>query len=87
MTTTETKTGWLKCIVTDGQFQSEKAVRGEDHAGRGFSFFADKKCVSPSGDSVKVIILAEESERVLVKLPGQTFENGQTITVARSQFL
>ena len=87
---------WLRCTVGKGQFDDERAVRGEDHQGATFSLFVSRDDVRPSDQKrsgegevadaeVCVAVLAEENEYFLVCLPGQTFENGRTITVHRSQ--
>lgn len=87
---------WLRCTVGKGQFEDERAVRGKDHQGATFSLFVSRDDVrlsdqQRSGESevadseVCVAVLAEEDEYFLVCLPGQTFENGRTITVHRSQ--
>lgn len=78
---------WLKCRASAGQFQKELAVSGQDRAGNGFSMFVDRDLVVGESEHalLKVIGLASEGELVLVRLPGRTFENGQTITVRRSQ--
>lgn len=78
---------WLKCKASAGQFQKELAISGLDRSDNGFSLFVDSDNVRGSGENahLRVVGLASEGELVLVRLPGRTFENGQTITVRSSQ--
>jgi hypothetical protein len=89
-------TSYLSCNVTRGQLSGEWAVRGTGYAGVEFSLFAPQDCVKPVGDAsadagaeqaglLRVEILKADDRRALVQLPAQTFENGQTVTVARNQ--
>jgi hypothetical protein len=74
-------------------FCGEVAVRGITADGVEFSLFVSKDFVesdSPIGDSEPVAgwllveVLDQEGDLVLVRLPGQVFENGQTVTVRDS---
>lgn len=80
---------WLRCEVSSGQFGTEAAIRGQDYSGEGYSLFVPVAAVRPSeglGDDwingeVLVEILQSRDGLSLVELPGQTFNNGRTITV------
>jgi len=85
---------YLSCEVRRGQFGAEWAVRGVTVSGAGFSFFApneyvelDKARSNSEGGLgwIRVEVLEEDEHRALVRLPGQTFENGRTVTVRRDQ--
>jgi hypothetical protein len=85
---------YLSCDVGNGQLGGEWAVRGRVYAGGEFSLFAPSEFVEteecPPVDGwgrgwLRVEVLDEDDRRVLVKLPRQAFENGQTITVGRKQ--
>ncbi|MBX3436261.1 MAG: hypothetical protein KF861_02140 [Planctomycetaceae bacterium] len=87
------KDTWLRCNVSPGQFSGEYAVSGETHSGEGFSLFVcedDIECRRfPVGDErvtgqMRVEILAEKGTLALVRLPRQSMENGETITVNRN---
>ncbi len=80
----------LRCQVSPGMFSGEVAVRGQAADGTEFSLFVSDDFVEydqtiPADGSVKgwlcVDVLAREGALLLVRLPGQTFENGQTVTV------
>ena len=80
--------------MTPGLFSGEVAVRGVAADGAEFSLFVPDDFVehnvpTTGGDAVDgwicVDVLAREGALLLVRLPGQTFENGQTITVRDSQ--
>jgi hypothetical protein len=79
-------TKWLSCSVSPGQFPGEYAVAGVQHNGKPFSLFAPQEAVSapPSGEGtglMHVEVVDRRGDLVLVRLPAQTFENGQYITV------
>lgn len=85
---------WLQCEATTGQFADELAISGKNHRGEEFSFFCHRRFVEteqePQGSDVvsahiRVTELAKDGELVLVRLPGQTLANGQTITVRRQE--
>ena len=87
---------WLRCEVSRGQFNNEVAVSGQTYDGRGFSLFISGEFVEvehegsigadePVNGYVRVDQLDRKGSLVLVKLPGQTFENGRTITVHEQQ--
>lgn len=84
---------WLKCEISAGQFPSEAAVRGYDHTKEEFSLFVARDQVQVKdelGDPwipglLCVEILDSNNEYSLIYLPGQTFGNGRTITVANHQ--
>jgi len=85
---------YLRCKIGLGQFSGEVAVQSATASGEEFSLFVDDECVdcdrsleqeSPVDGWIRVEVLAEEGELLLVQLPGQTFENGRTVTVRRTQ--
>ncbi|MGI8980057.1 MAG: hypothetical protein ACR2FY_12610 [Pirellulaceae bacterium] len=85
---------WLMCNVSRGQFSDEFAVRGADYEGEEFSLFVRPKFLAltqpPSADDevsgfLCVIELERRDGLCLIRLPGQTFENGSTITVRDEQ--
>lgn len=84
----------LRCQVSPGMFSGERAVRGSSAHGDEFSLFVPEElveCREPVVEGgvidgwLQVAVLAREGNLVLVRLPGQTFENGQTVTVRDSQ--
>ena len=86
----------LACKISRGQFSEEFAVQGELFDGSGFSLFARESDlefdVAPSEDEhvegcIKVEALEWDKARglALVQLPGETLENGRTITVTIDQ--
>ena len=85
---------YLYCEVTKGQFSDEWAVQGTTHTGSGFSLFVSGQYVdrdrkyagSNAGPGwLHVDVLETDENRALVRLPGQTFENGKTVTVTLEQ--
>ncbi len=79
-------TNWLSCSVSPGQFPSEYAIAGVQHNGKPFSLFAPQETVSApsSGEGLglmRVEVVERRGDLVLVRLPAETFENGQYITV------
>ena len=85
---------WLNCEIGEGQFTGEYAVRGQLSDGTGFSLFAEKKDVDfsaapttnkPTKGVIRVLSVDSKDDLVLVMLPRPTFENGQTVTVKKSQ--
>ena len=84
----------LRCQVSPGMFSGEVAVRGRAADGTEFSLFVSDDFVEfdqaiPADSSVAgwlcVAVLAHEGPLLLVRLPGQTCENGQTVTVRDTQ--
>jgi hypothetical protein len=80
------ETRWLPCSVSPGQFPNEYAVSGMQYNGKGFSLFAPREMVSapPSGEGeglMQVEVVDRRNDLALVRLPAQSFENGQHITV------
>lgn len=84
----------LRCQVNRGMFSGEVAVRGKTAGGTEFSLFVPEDFVEANrpttGDQtvdgwIRVDVLAREGALILVRLPGQTFENGQTVTVRDDQ--
>lgn len=85
---------FLRCRVSSGMFSNEVTIRGAAADGTEFSLFVEEEfveCGQPVGEGalttgwLAVEELAREGNLVLVRLPGQTFENGQTVTVRDSQ--
>jgi hypothetical protein len=85
---------WLQCTVTPGQFSSEYAVSAEKSDGSGFSLFAPRGVLKipqePSHDSpveglLRVDLWDQRGDLVIVRLPAQTLEDGQFVTVKMSQ--
>ena len=84
----------LRCQVSRGMFSGEVAVRSKTAYGIEFSLFVAEEFVeadlSATADAavegwLRVEVLAREGALMLVRLPGQTFENGQTVTVRDSE--
>lgn len=85
---------FLRCNASQGQFADELAISGKDHQGEEFSFFSHRQFVEldrePGGNEsvpalLRVTQLASDGELALIRLPGQTLANGQTITVHRGE--
>jgi len=85
---------FLRCKVSPGMFSGEVAVRGQTAAGVEFSLFVPDHLVEYDGIILArnstdgwlcVEELAREGGLILVRLPGQTFENGQTVTVRETE--
>jgi hypothetical protein len=84
----------LRCQVSPGMFSGEVAVRGKTADGTEFSLFVPDEFIEhgvmaiangPVDGWLCVEVLAREGALLLVRLPGQTFENGQTVTVRDSE--
>jgi len=85
---------WLDCTISPGQFTGEYAVQGKLFDGTGFSLFAEKSDIKfdreptrdkPVEGQIRIVHLDEKDDLLLVALPKPTFENGQTVTIKRSQ--
>ncbi len=85
---------FLNCQISPGLFDGEVAVRGATADGREFSLFVPDDFVECEGSVadgghadgwLRVQVLATQGPLTLVRLPGQAFERGQTITVRDSQ--
>jgi hypothetical protein len=80
---------WLTCTASKGQFSEEYAVSGTDFRGEEFSFFVGKSFVETERDvelgetnaRLQVVAVEKKDGLVLIQLPGQTFGNGNMITV------
>ena len=76
---------WLRCSASPGQFPTELAVSGVQFNGHGFSLFAPEESVKgleTDGTAyIKVDVVDRRGSLALVRLPAQTFENGQHIPV------
>ena len=79
------ETKWLPCSVSPGQFPNEYAISGTQHNGKGFSLFAPASAVYQIPDReegfLQIRVVDRKNDLVLIRLPAQTFENGQHITV------
>ena len=85
---------WLDCTISLGEFTGGYAVKGQLSDGTGFSLFAEKNDIKFSEEpaagksingAIRVLSGLSKDDLVLVTLPRPTFENGQTITVKKSQ--
>ena len=85
---------WLNCTISEGQFSGEFAVQGEMFDSTGFSLFLPENDLffskPPKGDehikgAIRVRVLDQKDDLILVELPQPTFENGQAITVKANQ--
>jgi hypothetical protein len=81
---------WLNCSISPGQFPSEYAISGVQHNGKPFSLFAplDRVFVSEADENdgaIQVELLDRKGDLALVRLPAETFENGQHVTVRWSE--
>ena len=76
---------WLRCSASPGQFPTELAISGVQFNGRGFSLFApEESVIGPETDGtayLKVDVVDRRGSLALVRLPAQTFESGQHVTV------
>lgn len=94
MKTTNPATLWLRCKASSGQFENEVAINAAEYNGDSFSLFADRRfldcpdCVEgqQTVDALlQVVELAREGDLVVVRLPGRTLANGQTVTVRATE--
>jgi hypothetical protein len=85
---------YLRCRVSCGLFTGEAAVRGAAFDGTEFSLFLPEEYVEYDAPLtgrgivdgwMRVDVIDSRGPLLLVRLPAETFENGRTITVARSQ--
>jgi len=90
------RTRWLTCFASPGQFSDEYAIRGENYQGHEFSLFIPQRFVHcgrrPERDQeesalLQTIVLEQHGTLCLIRLPGQTFDNGSTITVRLDQLV
>lgn len=85
------KTRWLYCKISEGMFPTERSVVGEWHNGKKFSLFAPEEAVrtveghDEFNGAIKVEVCETTDGLILVKLPAQTFENGQFAFVREDQ--
>lgn len=75
----------LKCDISEGQFSGEFAVSGEDAGGKAFSLFAREQDVDHQRSLLRIEQLAKGNGMILVRLPEDTLENGNTVTVRQEQ--
>lgn len=80
----------LRCRISPGMFTGEVAVRSIAADGAEFSLFVSDDFVKadapvtnsgPVNGWLLVELLAQEGDLMLVRLPGQAFEAGQTVSV------
>lgn len=85
---------WLRCALYPGQFTSELAVVVKTYNGKTFSLFAQKVDLrydrppseeEPADGWIKVRVVQQEGELLLVRLPQTTLENGPYLTVTAGQ--
>ena len=85
---------FLRCLISRGMFSDEVAVRGTMADGTEFSLFAPRVFVeidepAPEVGAIegwlRVEVLSREGALMLVWLPAEPFEHGQTIAVRDSQ--
>jgi hypothetical protein len=84
------ETKWLHCSVSPGQFPDEYAVGGKQYNGKRFSLFAPRELVrlatAEEGKGLlQVEVVDRKDDLVLVRLPEESFENGQYVTVQEAQ--
>ena len=87
---------WLRCQVYPGQFSVEYAVVVRQSDEKEVSFFAPLELVdceqAPTFDRpvpgwIKVVLVKQQGDLVLLQLPRSTLENGQYITVRADQLM
>ncbi len=86
----------FRCKVFPGQFSSELSIEGVQADGEKFSLFAPVKYVT-SDEPVtrdrsvegwlKVWVWEDQGEKVLVRLPCESFESGLFVTILAAQLL
>jgi len=88
------RTKWLICLASPGQFSDEVAIHGIDYAGNEFELFTSRRFVrfehDPSSEKevdarLQTVLLESKDNLCLIQLPGQTFDNGSSITVRADQ--
>ena len=86
---------WLKCFVGPGQFSDEFAVKIKLSNGLISSLFASSGDVQVEDQNnegevrakLRITKIDEKDDLALIQLPHPTFENGQTITVKKTQLI
>lgn len=85
----------IRCKVFPGQFSNEYAVKAQQIGGESFSLFAPIPAVEPDETPtreravdgwLKVAIWEQKGDKVIVKLPRESFESGRFVTVSVTQF-
>ena len=85
---------WLRCDATPGQFPGELAITGETSNGTVFSLFMPEARVTcsqqpsegkPTEAWLRVELVGQEGSLFVIRLPRQTLENGQFVTVRANQ--
>jgi hypothetical protein len=86
----------MSCKALPGQFPGELAITGNTATDKLFSLFVQNKSVSTKnhpteGQSVdvwlRVEVIKQEGNVCVVRLPRQTLENGQFVTVKAEQLV
>ena len=85
---------WIECVVVPGQFSGEYAVQIDTYDGKSLILFArddEVELEGPVGGSgpkrarLAASIVDRSGDLLLVRLPRQTLENGQYVTLKESQ--
>ncbi len=85
---------WLLCTITPGQFSSEYVASGSQASGREFSLFVPSSAVrvehQPTRDvsvpgKMRVELWGRKGDLLLVRLPRQTIDGQEYVTVDGGQ--
>ena len=84
--------GWLQCVVSPGQILGRIRGQGQDFHWRSVSFCDKGRNRSPEAIhritkgmlQIRIEIVDQKGDLLLVRLPRRTLENGQHITVRGS---
>lgn len=85
----------IRCKIFPGQFSAEYAVEGVQVNGEKFSLFAPTRVVEPLETPTRehavdgwltVVVWEQVGDRVIVKLPRESFESGRFVTMSVTQF-
>lgn len=78
-------TMWLSCFINPSQIPNEYSVSGKQYNGRDFSVLVPQEAVSTTSNEgiglMKVEVVAQRDDLVLVRLPAQSLETGHHVTV------
>ena len=81
----------LKCTVTTGQFTGEYAVSATQADGSPFSLFVDEDSVDRDNGTgegwVSVDLISRKGDNALIRLPAQSLEGSQFVTVKSLQLM
>ena len=79
----------LKCKVAAGQFSGEYAVSSTQSDGSTFSLFVDEDSVDRDNGTGEgclfVYLISRKGDDALIRLPAQSLEGSQFVTVKSSQ--